>query len=352
MPPVKTVPGGGATPDTGGAREDLYKITANVNFVLVPVTVKDDDGHLVSGLLPKDFTVREDGVQQKLRFFTSDPFPLSTAVVLDLSMPDSAVQKVNQTFSALTGAFSEFDQISLYTYSSTVTQMSDFTAVNQKVTATLEQLKKVRGRNNGPPVMNGPLASPPTVNGRPIDSGVQPVNTPPREAHVLNDAILKAALDLSKQDRTRRKMIFIISDGREYGSRASYRDTMRVLLSNNITVYGIGVEGAAIPGYGKLQRLTHLPRFGYGDILPKYANATGGEVFNELSRADIEQAYARAIGDARNQYTLGYTTRLTPSSSYRQIEVLVHRPGCKSSSVRPCVVVTAKDGYYPLPPGR
>ncbi|PYX69454.1 MAG: hypothetical protein DMG72_20825, partial [Acidobacteria bacterium] len=103
------------------------------------------------------------------------------------------------------------------------------------VTATLDQLKKVRGRNNGPPVVSGPLASPPTVNGRPIDSGVQPVNTPPREAHVLNDAILKAALDLSKQDRTRRKMIFIISDGREYGSQASYRDTMRVLLSNNIT---------------------------------------------------------------------------------------------------------------------
>src|SRR5207302_11386311 len=152
-------------------------------------------------------------------------------------------------------------------------------------------------------------------NDRPTDREGQQKNPPPPKAPVLNDATPKAALDLRKQDRTRRKMIFIISDGREYGSRASYRDTMRVLLSNNITVYGIGVEGAAIPGYGKLQRLTHLPRFGYGDILPKYANATGGEVFNELSRADIEQAYARAIGDARNQYTLGYTTRLTPTSS-------------------------------------
>ena len=70
MPPVKTVPGGGATPDTGGAREDLYKITANVNFVLVPVTVKDDDGHLVSGLLPK---ILRSGKTESNRSFASLP---------------------------------------------------------------------------------------------------------------------------------------------------------------------------------------------------------------------------------------------------------------------------------------
>lgn len=359
MPPIKTVPEGRATPDAEGSpdntgsRSDLYKIPVNVNFVLIPVTVKDSDGRLVSGLLPKDFTVLEDGVKQQLRFFTSEAFPLSAAVILDLSMPDSAVQKVNKTFPALAGAFSQFDQVSLYTYSSAASRLADFGAVSQKLTATLNQLKAVHGNNNGPPVVSGPLASHgPIVNGRPIDSPVQPVNTPPREAHVLNDAVLMAALDLSKQERSRRKIIFIISEGREYGSNASYKDVLKVLLSNNITVYALGVEGAAVPGYGKLQRITHLPRIGYGDILPKYANATGGEVFNELSQKDIDDAYARIFGEARNQYTLGYSTRLTPSQKYRQLEVLVHRPGCKSSSERPCVSVYAKDGYYPLPPGR
>ena len=91
----------------------------NANQVLVPVMVKDDAGRLVNGLLPKDFAVFEDGKKQNLNFFTTDPFALSAAVILDIGMPDVAVQKVNQTFSALEGAFSQFDEVSLYTYSTT-----------------------------------------------------------------------------------------------------------------------------------------------------------------------------------------------------------------------------------------
>jgi VWFA-related protein len=343
MPPVETVPAGSVPPEAGGSKEDLYRLAVNVNYVQVPVTVKNYQGQLVAGLLSKDFVVLEDGKKQQLRFFSSDPFPLSAAVILDFGMPDVAVQKVNRTFPALQGAFTQFDQVSLYSFSSTVSQLADFSAVNQKLAEMLNQAKTYHGSPNGPPVTSGPLASGPNVNGHPVDSPVQPVITPPKESRVLNDALLRAALDLSKQDKTRRKIIFIISDGREFGSNASYKDVLKVLLSNNIIVYGVGVEGAALPGYGKLQRLTHLPRYGYSDILPKYANATGGEVFNELTSSDIEQVYAAAIGEARNQYTLGYTTRLTPSSRYREIEVRVRRPDVK---------VYAKAGYYPLPPGR
>jgi VWFA-related protein len=162
----------------------------------------------------------------------------------------------------------------------------------------------------------------------------------------MNDAILLAARDLSKRDRARRKIIFIISDGREQGSTASYKDTLKVLLTQNITVYAVGVEGAAIPVYDRLQRI-HLPKtraaMGYSDILPKYVSATGGgTVYSELAQADIERVYARATGDARNQYTLGYTPK-AGIGGYRQIEVRVRRPGVK---------VYAKDGYYPLPTAR
>jgi VWFA-related protein len=345
MPPIKTVPEGSVPPDNNtGTRDDLYRLAVNVNFVQVPVTVKNFQGQLVAGLLPNDFVVLEDGKKQQLRFFSSDPFPLSAALILDLGMPDAAVQKINTTFPALEGAFSQFDQVSLYSYSDTVSQLTGFTAVNQKLTEALNQAKNYHGSNNGPPVTSGPLAgNTPNVNGHPVDTPVQPVVTPPKTARVLNDALLRAALDLSKQDKTRRKIIFIISDGREFGSTASYKDVLKVLLTNNIIVYGIGVEAAALPVYGKLQRLAHLPRYGYSDILPKYANATGGEVYNELSSSDIDQAYAAAMGEARNQYTLGYTTRLTPSSAYREIEVRVRRADVK---------VYAKAGYYPLPPGR
>jgi VWFA-related protein len=176
------------------------------------------------------------------------------------------------------------------------------------------------------------------------------VVTPPKEAHVLNDAVLAAALDLSKRDRTRRKIIFIISEGREFGSKASYGDVLKVLLTNGIIVYGIATAGSAIPAYNKLARL-HLPGFGYSNILPKYSNVTGGWLYTEFSQSAIEDAYSRALSDARNQYTLGYVTRTTPSAAYRQIEVRVDRPSCESSQ-RPCVSVYAKDGYYPVPRSR
>ena len=331
------------SPERSGAQDELYKIVSNVNQVVVPVMVKDDSGRLINGLLPKDFSVYEDGIKQKLNFFSSDPLPLSAAVILDLGMPDIAVQKVNRTFPALEGAFSQFDEVSIYTYSSTVSKAKNFSTAGQKLTAVLNELKTKRGRNSGPPVLGGPLGPQgPVVNGQPIDPNAPVVVTPPRESHVLNDAIVMAAMDLSKREPTRRKVIFVISDGREYGSDASYSDTLKILLSHGIQVYGVGVEGAAIPGYNKLQKL-HIPRFGYSDILPKYANATGGEIFTEFSREAIESAYARALGDARNQYTLGYITRLTPSSSHREIEVRVARPDVK---------VTAREGYYPLPPSR
>lgn len=344
---------GNSNQSGGASQEELYRIVRNVNQVLIPVMVKDEDGRLVGGLLPKDFSVLEGGTQQKLNFFSVDPFPLSAAVLLDLGLPDVAIQKINKTFPSLQGAFSQFDEVAVYTYSSTYSRQKDFSPIGNSLSEVLNSLKTARGRNNGPPVTGGPLGPQgPIINNVPIDPGAPTVSTPPREAHVLNDAVLAAAIDLGKRDRARRKIIFVLSDGREYGSTASYRDVLRVLLSNGILVYGIGVEGAAIPLYGAAQKKIRLPKFGYGDILPKYANATGGEILNELSQSQIDRAYARVIGDARNQYTLGYVTPATPSSAYRQIEVLVARPGCRTSKLRPCVDVIAKDGYYPLPPSK
>jgi len=344
---ITTVPEGGATQEREASGQELYTFFRTSNQVLVPVMVKDESGHLLSGLLPRDFSVFEDGKKQSLNFFTADAFALSAAVIIDQSMPDVALQKVNRTFSALEGAFSQYDEIAIYTYSSSVSRVADFTALGRKLTATFDELKTVTGRNNGVPIMDGPLGPQgPIVNGVPLDQGTVPAISPPRESHVLNDAILAAAVDLGKRDRSRRKVIFVISDGREARSQASYKDVLKVLLTNGILLYGVSVEGSAIPVYGKLQRF-HLPKMLPSDILPKYASATGGEILSGFTPEVIEDTYAAALGDARNQYTLGYMTRATVSSAYREVEVRVARPGCKSSSVRPCVDVIAKSGYYP-----
>ncbi|PYV84756.1 MAG: hypothetical protein DMG93_03730 [Acidobacteria bacterium] len=349
---IRTVPQGGATQPASTGQEEFYKISVTTNQVMVPVTVKDESGRLVNGLSAKDFNVLENGKKQTLNFFTSDPFALSAAVVFDLGMKDVDVQKVVHTFPAFEGAFSQFDELSLYAYSNTVSRLSDWGAVGQQLDARLEELQSARGQNNGPPVTSGPFGpNGPSINGMPANPGAPTVYTPVQEAHVMNDAILKAAMDLAQRDKTRRKIIFVISDGREYRSNASYRDVLQVLLKNNIIVYAIGLGGSSIPGYNKLAKL-HIPRLGYTDILPKYVSATGGgQVFEELTRNGIEDAYAQALGYARNQYTLGYRLGGTPSGAYRDIEVLVDRPSCKSS-IRPCVNVSARAGYYPNPAPR
>jgi VWFA-related protein len=346
MPPVETVSPGSLPRNQINPKQDLYTISTTVNFVQVPVMVRYSDGRPVDGLLARDFTVKENGKPQTLTYFTSDPFELSVAIVLDIGIADVALQKINQTYSALAGAFSPYDEVALYTYSSTVSQVTDFSGRPERLTAALNEMKLVRGHNNGPPVMSGPLGPQgPSVNGMPVGGPpVQPVSTPPREAHVLNDAILRAALDLSKRDRTRRKVIFVISDGRELGSRASYSGVLHLLQTRDIQVRAVVVDSGALPGFRQLEKL-HLPDQGRTNNLAKYVRATcGAEPYPELSRNAIEDAYAQITNEARNQYTLGYSPApTTGSSAYRTVEVVVHKKGLK---------VAAKDGYFAIPQAR
>lgn len=337
-PDIREVTPGNAS---GGGRDQIFTLVKNVNFVVVPVTVKNEQGHLVEGLLRRDFEVREDGKEQNITFFTSDPFPLSAAVVIDLGMPDTVLQKVKNTMPALVGAFGQFDEVGVFTYGSTWQKQQDFNANLDRLSATMRKIRKEATGRQGVPVVGGPFGGP-TINGRPVDPGAPQIPVYRPESRVLNDAILEAAMDLARRDPTRRKILFVVSDGREYGSSASFNEVKKVLLSSQITVYAVAVGSAALPGYGQLEKI-RVPGTGYGDILPRYASATGGQVFAEFSEDAIERAYSRVTAEARNQYTIGYTTRATPSSTYRNIEVIVRRPGLK---------IYAREGYYPLPPSR
>jgi VWFA-related protein len=328
-------------------RDDLYKMVVPVNFVQVPVIVKDGAGKLVPGLTSNDFKVYEDGQPQQLKFFTADPFPLSAAVIVATDMPSTTMKKVNESLPSLIGAFSEFDEVALYRYGNTVQQVSGFTGAGSMPTSTINRIKRP-GREGGPPMTGGPFGGGPSINGHPVNDPnatggrSTEVQTPPREFYVLNDAILRAAQDLSRRDKTRRRIIFVISDGRELGSSANYDEVKKILLSNNISVFAVGVDTASIPIYDKLNRV-RVPGFGTANILPRYASETGGDVMAEFDRDGIEKAYARIADTARTQYTLGYTTRATQASNYRTIDVRVLRPNLN---------VIAKPGYYPLPPQR
>jgi VWFA-related protein len=152
-------------------------------------------------------------------------------------------------------------------------------------------------------------------------------------------------LDLAKRDRTRRKLIFVISDGRELGSKASYREVLRVLQTHDIQIKAVVVDSSALPVYRQIEKLHHLPLQGYNNILPRYVSATGGgEILPELSRNAIEEAYVQITSEARNQYTLAYVPKaISGPATYRNIEVLVDKKGLN---------IYTKQGYYPVPSAR
>jgi len=325
-------------------RSQLPTLSVRVNFVQVPVTVKDNSGRLVAGLNSNEFKVYEDGVLQQLKFFNADAFPISAAIVIATNLPSSTMKKVNESLPALIGAFSQYDEVALYRYDHSVSQVAGYTGAASVPTAALNRIKKP-GRQGGPPMVGGPFGGGPSINGHPVNDPnatggrSTEVQTAPREFYVLNDAILRAAQDLARRDRSRRRIIFVISDGREQGSNAGYDEVKRILQSNNITVYGVGVDQAAIPIYDKLNRI-RVPGFGTANLLPKYASDTGGDILAEFDRQGIEKAYAEIADTARNQYTLGYNTHAT-ANTFRTIDVRVLRPN---------LTVYAKPGYYPLPP--
>jgi VWFA-related protein len=162
--------------------------------------------------------------------------------------------------------------------------------------------------------------------------------TIPKEIHTLNDAILQAAKELSTRPKERRRIIFVISDGKEYGSRATWKEVERYLLTNKIAVYATLVGDSARWGEEWLDRF-HLPFTMYDNILYKYTAATGGDYYAEGNTNGIERSYAKIAEEARDQYTLGYLSHESIyDGKYRSIDVRVDRPN---------VTVIAKRGYWP-----
>ena len=354
-----------AQPPTGSqnASDQLFTIIRTVNAVVVPVVVKDHEGNLIQDLDKRDFTILENGVQQPITFFSNEPFPISAAVVVYADLTPTAFDKIKRTLPALIGAFGQFDEVSLWIYGNTFRRIQDFTGLQNgtELDASIQDLRGLEGVPPEPIVGAGPVNGPTTVSGRPVDirnqniniyNNPQTVQTQQQQrtqSKVLNDVVLAAAQELSKRPRQNHRIVFVISDGHESGSKTSFTDTVKVLNSNQITVFGVDLTAAPI--IGRLQRLP-IPKIGNANILAKYANATGGDTFNDFSVHSIEDAYSTLTQEARNQYTLAYASK-AGALAYRDIDVRVDRPGCKQHPGDPnCIWVYAREGYFPLPPSR
>jgi VWFA-related protein len=311
-----------------------YKIRAKVDLVEVPVTVKGSGEKLMTGLTKNDFILVEDGRRQIITNFTVDPVPLSAAIVLDTGLSSGSLSKIQKTFPALAGAFSEFDEVAVYRYDKFVTKVLDFSQSTERIEMAMKELRNVEPNSRlEANLPRGPFSTPgPVINGAPVVPPGQVgviVTAPPKEPKVLHDAIFTAAADLAKRERSRRRIVLVVSDGVTSGNDHTFDETAQSLLEKGVQVYAVGLD-QPFP-YNKVS------------VLDAYAKTTGGDVYFANSPQSIEQSYSSATEEARNQYVISYISNNEvsgPGPVFRDVTVEVLGRNLK---------VLHRKGYYQYP---
>lgn len=225
---------------------------------------------------------------------------------------------------SIAAGFSPSDEVSIFQFDEVPRQVSDFITDND---ALFSALKRLDLSETFPGRASGPMTAGPRINAAPAPGapGVTRAPLPGRNYKHIDDAVYAAAEILQGRARERRKIIFLVSDGlNSRNNTYSFDDTLRLLLSADISLYAIGV-GEAVLSRG-------------AGVLSKYARATGGDSFHAATLSDLEALYAQVTDEVRNQYTLGYVPTSTDRKhDYHSLEVRVRRPN---------LTLLARDGYY------
>jgi VWFA-related protein len=230
------------------------RMVVESRLVLVPVTVKDKDGHLVGGLEKEDFRVFADGVEQQILLFTSDPFPLSAVVVIDNDLSQRSAGQVQKSLVSISAGFGPDDEVAVMTYGEFPHTVSDFSSNNDLL---FTQLKRLELGSHS--TLVSPDAADPASYGAPIPGRSDPnaLGMPihgvgrPQVSNALNDAVYAAGDMLKGRGRGRRKIVFLISDGSDSKRDThGFDETLHTLLAADVSVYSISVSHlipAAIP---------------------------------------------------------------------------------------------------------
>jgi len=287
-----------ARPQSAAQEPSQAKIRSAVEPVVVPVTVKGPSGALVDDIRREEFRVFEDDVEQHISSFSAEASPLSVVLLIDDDMPTKAIEAVQKSLVAMAGGFSESDQVALARFDAVYTPVLDFTADNDQLITELKGLQLGLGPARGVPTKR------------------------------VDDAIHAAADVLRNAGGERRKVVLLVSDGvNAKNNTYSYDETLKSLLSSDISVYAAGVDVAL------LNRNKNL--------LTRYTHATGGDVYFAARDAALSDFYTQVVEQARYRYTIGYLpTGTDRAKNYHSIEVRVRRPG---------LTVVTRDGYYLAP---
>src|SRR2546429_3212119 len=126
-----------------GAQDPRYRLNVEVELVNVTATVLDEGGKYMDGLKIDDFQVFEDGVEQKVSFFSHDlRVPISVGVLVDCSgSMRHKLQQALQTVREIALALSPQDEMFVISFNSDVDIRHHFTTNMQEIQRSFRDIK-------------------------------------------------------------------------------------------------------------------------------------------------------------------------------------------------------------------
>jgi Ca-activated chloride channel homolog len=269
--------------------DDDYRVSVNVDVVVLHATAQDHKGALVSGLDKDDFQIYEDGVLQQLKYFSHEDVPVTVGLVVDNSGSMSS-KRTDVIAAGLAFARSSNPQDQMFVIN-----------FNEKVSFGLPE--DVAFTDHVPQ----------------LEVALSKL-TPDGET-ALYDAVM-TGLDHLKKGNRDKKVLIIISDGGDNASKHKLAEIMATAGQPDAIIYTIGIfdeqDGDSNPG-----------------VLKQLAKDTGGEAFLPQSSKEVVPICERIAHDIRNQYTLAYVpTNRKRDGTYRVIKVKAIAPGHGRLSVR------------------
>jgi len=272
---------------------DTYKLSVNVNLVVVDAAVRDRKGRSVSDLGEGNFAVYEDGVRQSIRLFLHEDIPVAAGLVIDHSgsmrakLPD--VVAGARTF---TQTSNPEDRLFVVNF-------------NEKVALGLPQHIGFTNRSEE------------------LEHAIS--TTPAEGLTALYDALIKALERLQAAQRDK-KVLLVISDGGDNASAHKLADVLKLAAQSRTMIYTIGIFEPEDPDKNP-------------EVLRRLAAATGGEAFFPHQTSEVVATCERIAHDIRNQYTIGYVPAAARPGVYRTIRIVAGSPTDSKLSVR------ARSGY-------
>ncbi|HEX8189954.1 MAG TPA: VWA domain-containing protein [Pyrinomonadaceae bacterium] len=260
----------------GGGETDIDRDRG----MLLNVTAAREDG---SGgrVTSKDVSLYDGGQEQRIQSFTPDPSPARIVILVDNSLGLRAdVEKLQKATREFAYEIYEGDQVMVVGYDEQPEIISDWTDDAKKIEAALPLFRK-----RGEPHLYDALSA------------------------VIADALGPLV------GRTRKRVIVLVADGLDRGSRTHFEKVYGDLLRQDITVYALQIPDRT---GGALRRDRLKP----AQAIQKLTEGTGGRV---LSVNDSRDA-AKSICDElrKNRYVLAYTPSSLPLYDARRLLVLAN----------------------------